>query len=138
MTDQTQLQTAAQRKRGATLERATSALTDMVAEGATVTFQQVARRASVSRQWLYGQPELRAEIEQRRQYGESRVPSRQRTTDASRHQRLRAILDDNQRLRTENQDLKRELALAYGRDRILPPLAVHDDHDGDQASAERT
>jgi len=41
------LQAAAQRKHAAAVERATVALSALAAEGATITFQQVARRAGV-------------------------------------------------------------------------------------------
>lgn len=68
-------------------------------------------------QWLYRQPELRAQIEQLRPSG---APIRERTSDASLQQRLRTALDDNQNLRQANRDLKHELALAHGSQRALP------------------
>ena len=60
---------AAARHRRA-VERAERALCDLDAEGVPITFQGVARRASVSRQWLYTQPALRSEIERRLTSGE--------------------------------------------------------------------
>ena len=53
---------AARRKRERAHERARAALRDLDRRGETISFQAVARRARVSRQWLYKQPELRAEI----------------------------------------------------------------------------
>ena len=43
----------------------------------------------------------------------------ERASDASIRARLRAALDDNQRLREENARLREELALAHGRAREL-------------------
>jgi hypothetical protein len=80
----------------------------------------VARRAGVSRQWLYTQPALRAEIERLRDRPSpiaDGVPARQRATEASLRQRLEMVRAENQRLREENTNLKTELALAYGQQR---------------------
>jgi transposase-like protein len=100
-----------------TVERAERALRDLDSEGGQITFQSVARRAGVSRQWLYTQPALRQEIERLRDRTPARtdgIPARQRATEASLRQRLQALRTENQRLREENQSLKAELALAYG------------------------
>ena len=48
---------AAARRRRA-IERAERALRDLDTKGAQISFQSVARRAGVSRQWLYTQPAL--------------------------------------------------------------------------------
>jgi hypothetical protein len=98
-------------------ERAERALREFDAEGAQISFQSVARRAGVSRQWLYTQPTLRAEIERLRDRAPARadgIPARQRATEASLRQRLETLRAENQRLRDENADLRTELALAYG------------------------
>jgi uncharacterized protein DUF6262 len=110
---------AAERHRRA-VERAQRALRDLDHDGAAVSFQAVARRAGVSRQWLYTQPALRAEIEQLRDRAATQaddVPARQRATEASLRQRLATLRAENQRLREENTNLKAELALAYGQQR---------------------
>ena len=60
------LAAAAARKSKSTLELARGALRDLEARGEAISFQAVARRAGISRQWLYGQPEMRAEIERLR------------------------------------------------------------------------
>jgi hypothetical protein len=57
------LQTAAVRKHEAALQRAAGALRDLDAAGEKINFQTVARAAGVSRQWLYKQQQLRAEID---------------------------------------------------------------------------
>jgi hypothetical protein len=102
------------------VERAERAVRELDAEGAAVTFQSVARRAGVSRQWLYTQPALRAQIERLRDRPTpvaDGVPARQRATEASLRQRLETLRAENQRLREDNARLKTELALAYGRRR---------------------
>jgi hypothetical protein len=111
------LQAAAQRKRDATLQRAAAALAELADEGAQITFQGVAGRARVSRQWLYGQPALRAQIQELRDLPRHGVPARQRSSEASLQQRLRGLLADNRALRDEVGALKSELALAYGAQR---------------------
>jgi len=113
------IQAAAERHQRA-VERAERALRDLDAEGAAVSFQLVARRAGVSRQWLYTQPALRSQIERLRDCTPARpdgVPARQRATEASLRQRLETLRAENQRLREENAGLKTELAIAYGQQR---------------------
>ncbi|MEY2514900.1 MAG: hypothetical protein QOJ89_2258 [bacterium] len=102
------------------VQRAERALHDLDAEGAQINFQSVARRADVSRQWLYTQPALRTEIERLRDHTPARrdgVPARQRASEASLRQRLETLRAENQRLRAENAGLKTELAIAYGQQR---------------------
>jgi hypothetical protein len=113
------LTAAAQRKRAGALARARTALHELHDRAETITFQAVARRAHVSRQWLYQQPELRAEIERLRSLDSGRpaAPARERSTEASLRSRIQSLLNENQRLRTENANLKTELALAYGQQR---------------------
>jgi cell division protein FtsB len=99
------------------IERAEQALRDLDADGRAVSFQVVAARAGVSRQWLYTQPALRRQIEQLRDRTSARsvgVPARQRASEASLRQRLETLRVENQRLREENASLKTELAIAYG------------------------
>lgn len=115
---------AAQRKRDATLRRATAALAELADEGVEITFQSVARRAHVSRQWLYAQPALRAQIEALRERPRRGVPARERSSEASLQQRVRGLLADNRALREQVTVLKAELALAYGVQRA--PLAPGD------------
>jgi hypothetical protein len=129
---------AATRHRRA-MERADRALRELDVEGAAVSFQSVARRAKVSRQWLYTQPDLRARIEALRDRGPARrdeVPTRERASEASLRQHVASLRAENQRLRAENADLKAELAIAYGRqrsrstdDRTEVPINGRLDHD---------
>src|SRR3954454_24399069 len=88
-----------------TVTRAEQALCELDAAGAPVSFQAVAQRAGISRQWLYTQPELRARIEQIRDRAPTTpdgLPARQRASEASLRQRLASVRAENQRLREEN------------------------------------
>ena len=58
--------TAARRRATATRRRAVAALCRMDNAGQAISFDAVAREGQVSRSWLYGQPDLRAEIERLR------------------------------------------------------------------------
>jgi len=117
---------AAARKHDATLARAGVALRELDRGGGVINFQAVARAAGVSRQWLYGQADLRREIEQLRATSANTapaVPARQRATEASLRQRIRSLLDENHRLRGESDGLRAELALAYGERRDARQVA---------------
>lgn len=108
---------AAQRKREDALARAATALRELDERAEAITFQAVARRAGVSRQWLYQQPGLRTEIERLRALHvphTAKGPARERSTEASLRARMQTLLHENQRLRSEISELKTELALAYG------------------------
>jgi hypothetical protein len=103
-------------------QRVRTALRELDADGATITFAAVAKRARVSRVFLYEHTALRAEIEALRSIhtaAPARLPVRQRASDTSLRARLRAALDENQRQREENARLREELALAHGRVREL-------------------
>jgi Family of unknown function (DUF6262) len=102
------------------VERAQQAVRELDAEGATISFQSVANRAGVSRQWLYTQPAIRQAIERLRDRAPQPadgIPTRQRATEASLRQRLESLRAENQRLREENTQLNTELAIAYGQQR---------------------
>jgi hypothetical protein len=113
------LRAAARRRALETRERAVRALRRLDATGRPVTIDIVAREAGVSRSWLYGQADLRAEIGQLRSRGRlsgsaPQIPARQRASDASLRQRLEAINAEIRRLRQENQRLREQLAVALG------------------------
>jgi len=67
---------AAHQRSQATRQRAIQALRDLAATGDPITFQTIARTASVSRSWLYAQPDLRAELERLRARRPERQPRR--------------------------------------------------------------
>src|SRR3954462_10813169 len=106
------LSQAASARHRRTVARAEQALAELDAAGVAVSFQAVAQRAGISRQWLYTQPELRARIEalrDRAPAASAGVPAGQRASEASLRQRLESLHAENQRLREENAALKAEL-----------------------------
>jgi hypothetical protein len=112
------LKRAAAHRRVSAESRATQAIHSLDQRGETITFAAVAAAAGVSRQYLYSHPQLRPEIEQlrgRQRTAPSRLPASDRPSDTSLRSRLRAALDDNQRLREDNTALREELAVALGR-----------------------
>ena len=114
----TPLAAAAQRRRECARQRAKAALHQLEAAEEPVSFQSVARRARVSRQWLYRQPDLRAQIERLRERPTpATAPRATAASDASLRQRVQTLREEVQRLRDENSALKNELALAYGHQR---------------------
>ena len=103
-------------------QRVRAALRELDSQGAAVTFAAVAQRAGVSRAFLYQHAELRSQIEAlraARAAAPTRLPVRQRASDASLPARLRAAVDESQRQREELARLREELALAHGRVREL-------------------
>ena len=117
-----QLADAAARRTLDAEHRVHNTLREFDREGATVTFTAVAKRAGVSRVFLYQHPELRSGIEALRAAqaaAPAPLPVRQRASDASLRGRLRAALDENQRQREEIARLREELALAHRRVREL-------------------
>ena len=112
---------AARRRSEYTRAKAIQALRALDAAGEPVTFETVAKRAGVSRSWLYAQPDLRAEIEHlraaHRRAPASPVPARQRTSDASLLRRLEAANARIRRLTEENRQLREQLARALGEQR---------------------
>jgi hypothetical protein len=90
----------------------------MARRGEAVTFRRVAETAGVPRSWLYRQPELREEITRLRDTTVGRpgtLPAVERATaDSLRQQQLRTHRDEITRLRTENQELRDQLARHLG------------------------
>jgi hypothetical protein len=114
--------TAARQRHELTRSKAIQALRELDRTGAPVTFRTVAQQASVSRSWLYTQPDIRAEIDRLRTTAwpttEPSVPARQRSSEASLQRRLKAANSRNRQLAEENSRLRRQLAEALGRLRL--------------------
>ena len=110
------LREAAQARHEVTLRRAESALQRMAKRGDPVTFNRVAETAGVSRSWLYRQPTLRQEIDRLRDASASRpgLPSAERASTDSLRQQLHTYREEITRLRTENQELREQLARHLG------------------------
>lgn len=115
---------AARQRSQATRRRAIAALRRMDDAGAPINFDTLARAASVSRSWLYNQPDLRAEVErlrQRRTVASRRTPpERQRASDASLLARLNIASARIQQLEADNKRLRNALAEALGERRADP------------------
>jgi hypothetical protein len=102
--------------------RVRDALRELDRQGVAISFVSVAQRARVSRAFLYAHADLRGEIEALRHSQDgmaTRLPVRERASDASIRVRLRAALEDNQRQRLQIAGLREELAIAHGRVREL-------------------
>ena len=115
---------AAKQRSELTRAKAVQAIRQFERTGAPVTFETIAHSAGVSRSWLYGQADLRVEIERLRKSSvttPSPVPARQRTSDASLLARLQAALEQCRKLAAENERLRRQLACALGERRAFAP-----------------
>ncbi|MGW1072921.1 DUF6262 family protein [Streptomyces sp. NPDC002537] len=116
--DTAPLAIAARKRHELTRAKAIQALRELDRTGTPVSFEGVARRAGISRSWLYGQPDIRAEIERLRDATRRSlsppIPAAERSSDASLHARLEAALERNRQLTEENQRLRRQLAHALG------------------------
>ncbi|MGH8296283.1 MAG: DUF6262 family protein [Steroidobacteraceae bacterium] len=121
MTDRgEQLCRAAHARHEVTVAKTVAALRSLERAREPVTFGGVARRAGVSRSWLYRQTGLRSEIEQLR----SATPSRPRAatsahpaSDESNRQRLMLLREELARLTAENAALRERLARKLGAER---------------------
>lgn len=85
--------------------------------GEPVTIALIARRAGVSRSWIYTQPALRDQIQQLQRHRTDAETSREatiRASDDSLRQRLTLAHERISQLRTENQQLRDALAHAHG------------------------
>jgi len=115
---------AARRRSQATRRRAIAALRRMDDAGAVINFDTVARAASVSRSWLYNQPDLREQVERLRRprtaASRRTPPERQRATDASLLARLDIASARIQDLEADTKRLRRALAEALGQRRTSP------------------
>jgi hypothetical protein len=104
-----------------TLNRAQQTLTEIADAGETVTVALIARRAAVSRSWIYTQPALRDRIRQLQQHRADAGAVREavtRASDDSLRQRLALAHDRISQLRPENQQLRDALAHAHGQLRV--------------------
>lgn len=112
---------AAKRRHELTRAKAIKAIRELARSGEPVDFATVAERASVSRSWLYSQPEIKAEIQNLRAHAACRpqtpVPARQRGSDTSLLRRLEIANNRIRELSDENQRLRRQLAHAIGENR---------------------
>jgi regulator of replication initiation timing len=111
------LATATRQRAETTRARAHAALRQLDHDGTPITVTAVANAAQVSRNLLYRDPALRAEIERLRTRGTTatvRRPATEQASDASIHQRLETLLADNHALREDNRQLRDQIAALLG------------------------
>lgn len=118
------LRKAATAKRAAATARAEKGLREVLRDGAPVTFENIAARGGVSKDFLYRNHELRSRIEQlRRQQTTNPSPARasNKETDPLREDSSSVIrtlttklIEEKQRHRREIAALQEELAAAHG------------------------
>lgn len=120
------IKAAAQKKRDAAFAKTEDAIKKLLKEKKAINFESVAGAASVTRAWLYKQPDLRARIETLReqQSPKKELPIEMRASDASKTALVAELRRQNKELRLENQKLKRELESAYGQVLGLEDLQV--------------
>lgn len=114
---------AAEQRHELTRSKAIAALRTLESQGAAVTFESVAAAASVSRSWLYTQPDLRDDIIRIRgahRPSQPEASQQDRASTDSLHARLGVAQDRIRALSTENARLQHQLALALGHKRREP------------------
>lgn len=106
--------------------RVRAAINDMATSGAALNVAALARRAKVSRRFIYDHPELRAEAEQQAALGAARhsaaLSAQTAVTAASLQADLANTKAANQRLQTDLAALRRHLGRALGQD-VLADIA---------------
>lgn len=130
------LTAAARRRAEQTRTRAVRALRQLDQTGAAVTFEAVAREADVSRSWLYGQPDLRDQIQALRARHQPpptpRPPQRQAASETSLLRRLHAATERISQLEADNHHLRQALAEALGATRAARVTGQHPTRPGDK------
>lgn len=99
-----------------TRRRAVTALRKLTTSNQPLTVATVAQQASVSRSWLYTQPDLLDQIREHTPPPRpaTALPSRQGATDASLKQRLTLAHQRIRELEADTQQLRHALAQALG------------------------
>ncbi len=115
------LQRAALARHDLAVERARQAIRDLGRAGTPITFTAIADAAGVSRSWLYTETELRDAITRFRHTATSirpPIPAAQRATNDSLRARLDAARDEIRHLRTDNANMRAQLARTLGERRL--------------------
>lgn len=110
---------AARSRAEQTRQRAVTTLRQLAATEQIVTVSVLAKRAGVSRSWLYTQADLLAQIREDHPRPATApaapaVPARQAATDGSLRQRLQLAHQRIRELEADNQQLRHALAQALG------------------------
>lgn len=103
------LQNSAAQKAAVTASRVDIALEKMIKQGQEINFTSVAHCAKVSTAYLYKQPEIRSRIESLRNQQKQRLSTKQPplASDNSKAVIIQNLREDNKRLRTEIDGLRR-------------------------------
>jgi len=115
------LQRAALARHDLAVKRARQALSDLDRAGTPITFTAIADAAGVSRSWLYTETELRDAITAHRHSATSirpPIPAAQRATTDSLRARLDTARDEIRHLRTDNANMRAQLARTLGERRL--------------------
>ncbi len=118
------LATAAAERKADSRKRVTAVLKDLDTRGESAKVTEIARRARVSRAYIYSQPDLIAALRELNTANADRppgTPTNQRATHASLLTRVEALMTRNRQLREENQTLRKQLEIAYGELRLARP-----------------
>ena len=112
------LRTAAQRKAEVTQRKAEAALALLLKEQRPITFNAVAETAGISTAWLYANEAMKERIMHLRAEQLPRVPAKippiEQTSAASKDAMITALRLRIQKLEKENNELKRQVEVAYG------------------------
>jgi Family of unknown function (DUF6262) len=113
---------AAAERHHATVARAHEAIEELDRSSQPITFCAVAETASVSRAWLYRQPDVRDSIMRLRSAPghPPTSPAAQRATTESLRQLLETTREEITRLRADNTLLRDQLARSLGEQRTRP------------------
>lgn len=115
-TDNTHHLLAAARQRSdKTRQQVEEALKQLDQTTQPTTVSELARTAGVSRSWLYTQPDLLEQLQQRKRPGKtSPAGSSVRASETSMHRRLQLAHQRIRQLTDENRRLQEQLARAHG------------------------
>ena len=105
---------AARQRSGDARKRTMQAIADLAAAGEPVTPTTVARKAGVSRQWLYTFPDAHDVMRGSPSGSPPPVTASPAANHASWQRRVEALSDENQRLRRKVKELEDLVAKLYG------------------------
>lgn len=107
----------AEHKRQQTMAKAEEGIRQLLRENKAVNFESVAEVAGVSRAWIYREPGLKARILHLRDQSppKTSLPPQLQASDSSKDAMMAALRQQIARLRTDNDDLRRQNEVIYGR-----------------------
>ena len=113
---------AAAAKKKDAAERLEKAIQQVLDSGENITFKAIAESAGLSVSYLYKYPEIKNRIAELRNQQKAaiggivnRTPKFQPATDKSKAVIISKLRQENRRLRSENQDLKKHIEVAQGK-----------------------